>query len=87
MFGIADAISQSQANTKQGDNMRTYETLTSEKYWNESLKKEYKQLRRQKNRETVGNIAAFFVAVAMLSLVFYTYIHMQEWIEIFRQSV
>ena len=66
--------------------MKTYETLSSEKYLNAAMKVEYKQLRRQQARETVGNIFTFCVAAAMLSLVFYSYLHMHEWIEIIRQS-
>ena len=66
--------------------MIKYATLSSEKYLLQAMKQEHKQLRRQQAVQAFQNVFTFFVAVAMVGLVIYSYYNMPAWIETIEQT-
>lgn len=66
--------------------MLNYTPLTSEKYLLQAMKQEHKQLRRQQMGQAFQNVVTFFVAVAMIGIVIYSYYNMPAWIETIEQT-
>ena len=62
--------------------MLTYETLSTEQYWNKSVKQELKAYRRMKNRDAIRSLFQFVFAAAMILFVFFAVETMPIWIPV-----
>jgi len=60
--------------------MLTYEKLSSEKYWNQSVKNELKAYRRQKNKDAIRSLFQFLFAAGMILFVFFAVETMPIWL-------
>jgi hypothetical protein len=60
--------------------MLVYETLSTEKYWEESAKAEIASYRRQKNRDAIRSLFQFLFAVGMIFFVLFAVQTMPMWL-------
>ena len=59
--------------------MFKYEKLESEKYYAESVKKEYRQLRRQQGAEAMKTLAATVIVVTTFGVVLFQLSQIPDW--------
>ena len=62
--------------------MLTYEKLSTEKYWHDSIKAELKSYRREKNRDAMRSLLHFGFAVGVIFLVVFAYQTMPTWLPV-----
>lgn len=60
--------------------MLTYEKLSTEKYWNQSVKQELKAYRRLKNQDAIRSLFQFLFAVGMILFVLFAAETMPIWL-------
>ena len=60
--------------------MLTYEKLSTEKYWNQSVKQELKAYRKLKNRDAIRSLFQFVFAAAMILVVLFAVETMPLWL-------
>ena len=60
--------------------MLTYEKLSTEKYWNDSVKQELKAYRNLKNRDAMRSLFQFVFAACMILGVFFAVETMPIWL-------
>ena len=62
--------------------MTHYQQLTTEKYWNESVQAEIKELTREKNRNKIRAFCLFVFAAAVFSITVFAVQQMPNWLPI-----
>jgi len=60
--------------------MLTYESLSTEKYWNKSVKQELKAYRKMKNRDAIRNLFLFLFVAGMMLVVLFAVETMPMWL-------
>lgn len=60
--------------------MLTYKKLSTEKYWNDSVKQELKSYRKLKNRDAIRSLFQFVFAAAMILFVMFAVETMPIWL-------
>ena len=67
--------------------MMTYEELSTEKYWNQSVKQELKAYRARKNRDAIRCLFQFVFAAGMILFVMFAVETMPTWLPIVTEYV
>ena len=62
--------------------MLTYEKLSTEEYWNQSVKQELKAYRDQKNRDAIRCLFQFIFAAGMILFVMFAVESMPTWLPV-----
>ncbi len=62
--------------------MFTYEKLSTEEYWNQSVKQELKAYRDQKNRDAIRSLFQFIFAAGMILFVMFAVETMPTWLPV-----
>lgn len=62
--------------------MLTYEKLSTEEYWNQSVKQELKAYRAQKNRDAIRSLFQFIFAAGMILFVMFAVETMPTWLPV-----